>query len=128
LGTFRLTRRLRAEKADNELTDGELAVLGALHGGGPRTLGVLAALERVSPPSMNRTVNRLEAAGYVVRTVDEHDRRKANITLTDAGASVVKETVKKRDAWLSVQLRALSPDDRAVLAQAAEIMRRLATQ
>jgi DNA-binding MarR family transcriptional regulator len=128
MGTFRLARRLRAEKADNELSDGEVAVLGALHVHGAHTLGALAERERVSAPSMNRTVNQLDAAGYIARTVDEHDRRKVNITLTDAGSSVVKETVKKRDAWLSVQLRALTPDDRATLAQAAEIMRRLATQ
>src|SRR5215207_10461259 len=89
MATFRLARRLRAQKADHALTDAQFAVLGVLYRQGPRTLTALADAERVSPPSMNRTVNRLEEAGYVVRTADEVDRRKSDIALTDAGRDVV---------------------------------------
>ncbi|GAB3615825.1 hypothetical protein GCM10027416_03820 [Okibacterium endophyticum] len=128
MATFWLARRLRAEKADDELSDGQFAVLTALHLHGPHTLGDLAQRERVSAPSMNRTVNCLEESGYLTRQTDEGDRRKVSIALTDAGTSVVKDTVKKRDAWLSVQLRGMSQDDRAALATAATVMRRLATQ
>jgi DNA-binding MarR family transcriptional regulator len=128
MATFRLARRLRAQKADQALTDAQFAVLGVLYRQGPRTLTALADAERVSPPSMNRTVNRLEEAGYVVRTADEVDRRKSDIALTDAGRDVVKATVSKRDAWLTTRLRELSKEDRATLARAAELIGGIITQ
>lgn len=128
MATFKLARRLRAEKADDELSDGQFSVLASLHIDGPRTLGALAEREHVSAPSMNRIVNGLENFGYLTRQTDDVDRRKVNITLTDAGTVVVKETVKKRDRWLDHRLRALTPDERATLAEATIIMRRLATQ
>ena len=128
LATFRLSRRLRAEKTDEALSDGQVAVLGVLFRQGAQTLTQLAERERVSAPSMNRTVNCLEEKGYLLRTVDDVDRRKANITVTDAGRELVKATTSKRDAWLTVRLRELSKEDRAVLARAAELMGGLATQ
>jgi DNA-binding MarR family transcriptional regulator len=60
MATFRLARRLRAQKADQALSDAQFAVLGVLYRSGPRTLTELAEAERVSAPSMNRTVNCLE--------------------------------------------------------------------
>ena len=128
LATFRLSRRLRAEKSDEALSDGQIAVLGGLFRQGTQTLGQLAERERVSAPSMNRTVNCLEEGGYVTRVVDDVDRRKVNIALTEAGRDVVKETTSKRDAWLTTRLRDLSREDREVLARAAELMGGLATQ
>ena len=128
LATFRLSRRLRAEKTDEALSDGQVAVLGVLFRHGAQTLTQLAERERVSAPSMNRTVNCLEETGYLQRVADDLDRRKANISLTDAGRELVKATTSKRDAWLTMRLRELSKEDRAVLARAAELMGGLATQ
>ena len=128
LATFRLSRRLRAEKADEALSDGQVAVLGVLFHHGTQTLTQLAERERVSAPSMNRTVNCLEEKGYLLRTADDVDRRKANIAVTDAGREFVKATTSKRDAWLTMRLRELSKDDRVVLARAAELLGGLATQ
>jgi len=127
MATFRLARRLRAQKADQALSDAQFAVLGVLYRDGTRTLTELAEAERVSAPSMNRTVNCLEELGYLVRVADDADRRKANIGLTDAGRDVVKQTISKRDAWLTTRLRELSKEDRAMLARAAELMGGLAT-
>jgi DNA-binding MarR family transcriptional regulator len=128
MGTFRLARRLRNERATDELSDGQFSVLGGLFTHGPSTLTGLAERDRVSAPSMNRTVNCLEESGYLTRITDPTDKRRVTIELTDAGTAIVKETVKKRDAWLHHQLRALDPTDRETLAKAADLMRRLATQ
>jgi DNA-binding MarR family transcriptional regulator len=127
LATFRLSRRIRAEKSDEALSDGQIAVLGNLFRNGTQTLGQLAERERVSAPSMNRTVNCLEEGGYLTRVADDVDRRKVNIALTEAGRAVVKATISKRDAWLTNRLRELSREDREVLARAAELMGGLAT-
>ncbi len=122
MATFRLARRLRAERAVDSMSDGQFAVLAVLKVHGPHTLGELADRERVTPPSMTRTVNCLEESGYITRTPDEVDRRKVNIDLTDDGLAVVLETTRRRDAWLEEAIGELSPDKRAALAAAAEIM------
>lgn len=126
MATFRLARRLRAQRAVDAMSDGQFAVLAALTVHGPHTLGQLADRERVTAPSMNRTVSLLETAGYLTRTPDQVDRRKVTIDLTGNGRAVVDETVRRRDAWLEEALGDLSPADRETLAHAAEIMRKVA--
>ena len=76
MSIFRLARRLRAERADDSLSDGQFAVLAHLSIHGAHTLGALAERERVSPPSMNRTVNCLEESGYLRREGDPDDGRR----------------------------------------------------
>lgn len=128
MATFRLARRLRSQRAVDSISDAQFAVMAALSLYGPCTLGALADRERVSAPSMNRTVNCLEESGYLTRTPDEDDRRKVNIALTDTGRGVVDETVRRRDSWLEEALAALDPDQRATLRAAAEIMREVAAR
>ena len=62
LAVMRLSRRMRSERdPENELLPvGQLSVLGALKRLGESTVGELAAVERVQPPSMTRTVNCLD--------------------------------------------------------------------
>ncbi len=122
----RLSRRLRAEKADNELGDGQYSVLAFLCREGEKTLGELSEFERVKPPSMNRTVNQLEAAGYLVRRASVDDRRKVYFIPTDAGRELVAETRRRRDAWLDKRLAKLPPAKRALLGEAAKVIRELA--
>ena len=68
MATFRLARRLRSQRAVDTMSDAQFAVLAALSVHGQHTLGELADRERVSAPSMNRTVNGLEESGYLTRT------------------------------------------------------------
>ena len=126
MGTFRLARRLRAEKSVDDLSDGQFSVLAALYTHGPHTLSSLAERDRVSAPSMNRTVGALEELGYLTRVPDADDKRRVSITLTSTGTDTVKATVKKRDAWLTHALKSATPEERATLADAAVIMQRLA--
>lgn len=128
IGVFRFARRMRTERSVDSMSDGQFAVLAGLYLHGPRTLGQLAERERVSPPSMNRTVNCLQDAGYVARSADDSDGRKVVITITDAGRSVVDETTRRRDAWVETVLADVSEHDRMTLAAAAEILQRLAAQ
>jgi DNA-binding MarR family transcriptional regulator len=126
IAIMRLTRRLRAERADGDVTDGQLSVLFVLWREGAQTLGSLSEHERVSPPSMNRTVNALVAAGLVTRQDSPDDGRKVLISATDAGVEVVRETKRRRAAWFARQVASLSPADRATLDAATPILRELA--
>ena len=128
ISVARLSRRLRAERdPDNELLPvGQLSVLGALSRVGECTVGELAALERVQPPSMTRTVNCLAELGYVVRRKHATDGRPVVVGLSDSGRPTLASDRRRRDAWLAQRLRELTPDERAVLRQAAPILERLA--
>jgi DNA-binding MarR family transcriptional regulator len=128
IAVARLTRRIRSERdPHNELSLGQLSVLGSLYRGGACSIGELAALERVQPPSMTRTVNCLEEDGYVVRKPHATDGRQVVIELADKGRSTLEADRRRRDAWLAQRLRELTPEERSVLRQAAPILERLAS-
>lgn len=123
----RLARRLRSERdSDNELSLGQLSVLGTLFRNGTCSIGELAAQEGVQPPSMTRTVNCLEDEGYVHRRPHESDGRQVVIELADQGRRTLEADRRRRDAWLAQRLRELTPEERSVLRQAAPILQRLA--
>ncbi|MFE4948950.1 MarR family winged helix-turn-helix transcriptional regulator [Leifsonia sp. NPDC056665] len=126
IAVARLGRRLRAEKEDDELSDTQTSTLAFLVREGSGTIGRLSEHERVTPPSMNRTVNHLEQAGYVRRTADAVDGRKVIVVPTESGLRLVTETRRRRDAWLNQRLRTLTPEQRDTLAEAAAIMRGIA--
>ena len=121
----RLARRLRAEKADDALSDGQTAVLGLLSLHGPQSLGELSDREHVTAPSMNRTVTALVEAGYVRREQSADDRRRVIHHLTDTGVELVRETRRRRDEWLFARLGTLSDDEQAALATATPVLRSL---
>ncbi|CAN5389929.1 MarR family transcriptional regulator [soil metagenome] len=126
IAVMRLSRRIRLERATDDVRDGQLSVLFVLLKEGPQTLGSLSEHERVSPPSMNRTVNALVESGLVVRDTAPDDGRKVLIQHTDAGAEVVRETKRRREAWFNRQLATLDAAERAALDAAAPILKRLA--
>jgi DNA-binding MarR family transcriptional regulator len=128
MATFRLSRRLRSERGLDTMSDAQFAVLATLSHHGPHTLGELAERERVTAPSMNRTVNCLEEGGWLTRTPDEDDRRKVNIQITDTGRDLVSETVRRRDRWLATVVAGLTPAQRRTLTKAAEIMHEVAAR
>ena len=122
----RLSRRMRTEDLDDTgVSVGGLSVLARLFRDGESSVGQLATAERVQPPSMTRTVSCLEAAGLVERAAHPTDGRQVIIRLSEAGESVLVAERRRRDAWLMPRLRELTPDERALLRQAAPILERL---
>jgi DNA-binding MarR family transcriptional regulator len=128
ISVARLSRRMRSERdPENELLPvGQLSVLGALKRLGESTVGELAAVERVQPPSMTRTVNCLDEGGYVVRRRHETDGRQVVVALSDKGLATLAADRRRRDAWLAQRLRDLTPAERSLLREAAPLLERLA--
>jgi DNA-binding MarR family transcriptional regulator len=119
-----LVRRLRAE---NRLPLSHGAVLGRLDRIGTQSVSDLAAAERIRPQSMAQTVGDLEASGFVARRPDPGDRRRALVDLTDEGRAVVYADRRHREGWLANAILAdLSAEERALLADAVGLLRRLA--
>lgn len=122
----KVARRIRAERAGEGISDTQLGVLWQLASEGRSTPGRLAASERVSAPSMNRTLNALEASGLVQRTPSDDDARSVWVTITPAGEQVIAETRRLRQQWFHAQLEALTPAERRALEEVRPILRRLA--
>ena len=88
----------------------------------------LAAIECVSPPSMTRTVGALVERGLVARQDDPLDGRQVFLSLTAQGLLTLKETRRKRDAWMATRLKGISAAEREVLIRASVILTRLASE
>ena len=122
----RLARRLRNERdPSNDLSVTALGVLGVLMREGECTLGDLAAHERVQPPSMTRTVRKLEDAGLVNRRQCPEDGRSTYVTLSASGRATLLADRRRRDAWLARAFEELTPAERQVLGEASAIMDKL---
>ncbi|NYH88406.1 MarR family winged helix-turn-helix transcriptional regulator [Actinopolymorpha rutila] len=127
ISVMRLSRRLRNQRAaDHQLTANQLGVMSTVNRHGALTIGEIAALEKVRPPSTTRTVSSLEALGLAVREAHPTDGRQVVVRLADEGRRILADDRKRRDAWLARRLRELSPDEREILRQAAPILERLA--
>lgn len=122
----RLSRRIRAEKASDELGDGQFSVLALLFREGPLTVGALAERERVTPPSMNRRVNYLLELGFVSKEGMPEDGRKVLVRATDEGARFVTETRRRREEWLFQRVNGLPAEHQDLLLRAAALMREVA--
>jgi len=121
-----LARRLRRQRADDDLSATEVAVLGRIYRGGASTPGALARAEHVQPPSMTRIIERLEQRGYLRRDPDPSDGRQVLVSGTARGEQFIEDSRAMRNRWLATQIDKLDEVDRAALATAAAALARLA--
>jgi DNA-binding MarR family transcriptional regulator len=122
----RLSRRIRQETIGGEsLTASGMAALATIERLGPITLGELAGVEQVQPPSMTRIVARIEELGYATRVVDAGDRRVARLEITDLGRKVLARSRTRKDAFLAKRVARLTDEERAVVAAALPLLARL---
>ena len=124
LSVTRLARRLR-QAADMGLSPSLLSALAIVHVHGPLTLGALAELEGVSPPTVTRVVNRLEGDDLVERIVDPDDKRVCRVATTDAGNALLDASRERKTAWLAERLAALDAEQLEHLAAAAVVLEQL---
>ena len=125
LSATRLARRLRQESG-TDLTPSQLSALAAIDRHGPLTLGPLAEVERVAPPSVTKAVRKPEGEGLVARRTDGADRRVAWVSVTPVGATRLARIRKRRSVWLATRLNELDDMDRRRLAHALDVLDELA--
>ena len=114
--------RIAALETRNEAPAAQWRTLSILQSQGPRRLGELAALSRVTQPGMTRLVGQLEDAGLIVRESDPADSRATVIGITDAGTHAIAAwRVQLRDA-LEPHFADLSDDDWTAVSRTAEIL------
>jgi len=121
LSATRLARQLRQE-GDAHLSPSQLSALATIERHGPVTLGGLAELERVAPPTVTKVAAKLEAAGLVARQIDANDRRVCRVLLTRQGTDLLATVRARKTAWLTGRLAELDADQRRRLGDALDVL------
>lgn len=90
------TATFRRHFADNhDLTISDTMAMSNLAAAGSMSAGELAKRTGLAPSSLTTLLDRLERLGLAVRTTPPENRRTLEVTLTDAGSAVLRET----EAW-----------------------------
>ncbi len=117
-----LLRRLAQEDRATGISAPRLSALSVLVFGGPRTIGGLAAIEGVTPPTTTRLVAAMVADGLVERLDDPADRRVVRVQASATGRSLLLAGRDRRVATLAAMVKPLSPKERRRLDAAATIV------
>lgn len=108
------------------VTTPQLVVLGALRSQGSPSLGELAREVQLSPSTVVGIIDRLEDRGLVQRSRDAVDRRRIQLTITDAGRALLNAGPRSLQAALVTRFERLPDDDQqrmlAALTQLTDLM------
>jgi DNA-binding MarR family transcriptional regulator len=120
-----LLRKLRREDSESGLNSPRLSALSVIVFAGPVTLGDLAAVEQVRPPTMTRIVDALAELGLVTKSKNAKDGRSTQITATPAGRGLLMKGRDRRVRALATQIAQLNVEQRAALQVAATILKQV---
>src|SRR5580692_2321269 len=123
----RLQRRLRQESLGG-LSPAQASALGSVSRHGNPTLGELAAIEQVQPPTITRIVAGLTEDGMVTRLADATDRRSARVRITPAGERALERMRTRKNAFLRRRLDQLSEEEQQQSADLVAFLEHLLEQ
>jgi DNA-binding MarR family transcriptional regulator len=120
----RLHRMLRQEALAG-LSPAQASALGSVSRLGSPTLGELASVEQVQPPTMTRIVASLQETGMVTRITDDSDRRSARVRITPAGKRNLERIRTLKNAFLVQRLAELGQDEQESAADLVALLEHL---
>lgn len=125
---FRRTARIALAASDRflavfELTDVAMAVLLELRRWPGAAPAALADRAGVRPTTLAMILQRLEGAGWIMRSRHPHDGRRRCTRLTDAGRRRLDVLLRDVYQIATAQLELLSADDRAMLRRLLGLIR-----
>ncbi len=97
------------------LNRSDLRCLALLYAEGQLTAGQLAEGTSLSPGATTTALDRLERAGYALRVVDPHDRRRVFVRLTPAALELGARLWGEIDMAARAQLEPLSPRELTIV-------------
>jgi DNA-binding MarR family transcriptional regulator len=124
-GAIRLLRLVRAQDAQAGIGPAQLSALSVVVFLGAKTVGELAALEQVRPPTMSRVVEGLVQRKLVQRVSAKGDRRTVQITATPPGRKLLLAGKTRRVRALARRFEGLTKAELETLGDAAKVMARL---
>ncbi|WP_062204365.1 MarR family winged helix-turn-helix transcriptional regulator [Demequina salsinemoris] len=104
-----------------ELTLVQFRALVVVDAAAPVRMADLAERVGVHPSTLSRTVDRLEAGGWVRRVPVEGNRREVHVEPTARGTELVADVTHHRRAEIAAALTRLSPPDREAVRRGMEL-------
>jgi len=102
----RLIKKLRAKSPSaGELSLTERSTIALLDQHKELLPNELAAMEKITAQSMSQILNHLLELGLITRRISEKDKRKAIISLSKPGQSILHKVRNERDEWLNKALQ-----------------------
>lgn len=92
------------------------------HIGEEATASGMATLFQIQPSVVTRVLAKLEAHGFIVRTVDPADGRRMNITITQLGIELSDHVAALYHDEVLQQLELFSADEIARMAAAVDVL------
>ena len=120
-----LLRQVRVEDRASGIGPAQLSALSVLVFGGSKSLKQLAEIEQVKPPTMVRIVQGLVEQRLATTRADKQDARKLRISATARGRKVMQRARLRRVEALARMLKEKSVAERAEVAGAVAILRKL---
>ncbi|MDR2254585.1 MAG: MarR family transcriptional regulator [Arthrobacter sp.] len=106
-----------------ELSQGEWGIIAeTARAGEPLTPGHLAQLGHVAPSSMTHRLDKLEERGLIRRAVDENNRTRVLVELTQAGRELFGRAIRESDVVEAQVLQDLGDEERLELARMLEVV------
>lgn len=116
--------RQRKGADDEPHTIGQYRMLEMIHRE-PRTLSALAAIHRVTPSTMSRSVDVLVRKAWVARRHDSNDRRQVILTITDEGRSAHAAMIQHTQDVITDLIAQLDEGERARLYDGLSVLQTL---
>ena len=120
----KIAEKLRLDRVDTTGYPRQLmSILVRLHNGGRAKLKDIARREHVSAPNLCAAFRKLERDGFVVRTIDEDDRRNTWYCVSARGAELAAMAMDMFRVGIERVFSGLSREDEARLTDALRTMR-----
>ena len=116
----RLTKKMRKKSSTAlQLSLTERSTIALLDQHGELLPNELAAMEKITTQSMSQILNKLLLMGLIKRRISETDKRKAIITLSDEGRTLLYQVRYEREEWLNRALDATCTEEEKALIKKA---------
>ena len=96
---------------------GQDQIMVALNQEDGQTPGQLATRLGVRPPTITKTINRLQAQGFLGKKASDHDARQAHIFLTESGRDMIRAIEKSLRKTEKQALKGLDKKDQKTLSK-----------
>lgn len=114
----RLARTALASRLlDHGFYAGQDQIMLALHQNDGQTPGQLAGKLGVRPPTVTKTINRLQSQGFLDKRASEADARQAHVFLTDSGRDAIRSIEKSVRKTEKQALKGLDKKEQKALAK-----------
>lgn len=106
----------------------QLSILVRLHIGGPARLKDIVRREMVTTPNLCAAFRKLERDGFVLRKIDEQDRRNTWYSVTKTGEQVAAQAMDAMRNAIDRLFSKLSREDESALTNAMKTINNILTR